>query len=87
MTLHSTAMPVVGEVGLTARLFGETNGRFLVEVQPDQVAALRRIVGDCPLQEIGVVGGDALRVLGDGGKAIIDLPVAALTEAWRGGVA
>ncbi len=87
MTLRSHRMPVAGEVGVIALLFGETNGRFLVEVRPDQVAALRQTVGDCPVAEVGVVEGNALRVLGDSGDALIDLSVADLTAAWQGGAA
>ena len=87
MTLHVDQMPVTGVVGVIARLFGETNGRFLVEVRPDHVAAWRQVVGDCPVTEVGVVEGSALRILGDGGAVLVDVPVADLSAAWQGGAA
>jgi phosphoribosylformylglycinamidine synthase len=65
-------------------LFSESNGRFLVEVQPDQAAAFRQAMGDCSLAEVGVVGGSSLRVLDDQ-ATLLDLPVADLAAAWQGG--
>jgi phosphoribosylformylglycinamidine synthase len=69
-----------------ALLFGETQSRIVLSVSPEGLPDLRRIAlrSDIPLQVLGRVSGSRFTVRGkDFG---IDLPLARLKEAWRGGL-
>ena len=67
-----------------AILFSESNGRLLIEVRPDDMPELDRLLADVPHNCIGVIGGAALRIANAHGQALIDLPVSELEQAWRG---
>jgi phosphoribosylformylglycinamidine synthase len=62
-------------------LFSETPSRMLVEAR--DLKALRALADRhrVPCAEIGAVGGDRLAIRVDG-RALVDLPVARLHEAW-----
>ena len=70
-----------------AILFGESNGRFLIEVRPNDMPQLDQILADVPHNCIGVIGGKALRITNASGTAVIDLPIQELEAAWRGHLA
>ena len=65
-----------------AILFGEAQSRIVVSTSPDDgpwlEAGARK--ADVPLERIGEVGGERLRLGG------VDAPVAALAEAWNNGL-
>jgi len=67
-----------------AILFGEAPSRILLSLDPADREKAERIVRDAgaPFAVIGRVGGERLRV-----NAWIDLPVAEIGAAWRGGLA
>jgi phosphoribosylformylglycinamidine synthase len=66
-----------------AALFGEAQSRIIVAVQPDNVAALVRLAAerDLPVIKLGECADDRL-VIGD----VIDVTVAAITDAWENGL-
>jgi len=61
-------------------LFSESSGRWLVEVEPAQAAAFEESLRGCPAAEIGQVTAEPVLRAG-----AIELPVAQLEAAWRGG--
>ena len=66
-------------------LFSESNGRYLVEVRPEDVAAFERLMTGIPCACIGqVCDGANLSVTGCSGMALFSLPVTALAQAFRG---
>jgi phosphoribosylformylglycinamidine synthase len=70
-------------VRASAVLFGESTGRALVTFSPAAEAAIR---GACdqkriPIQVIGRVGGDRLKIAA-AGRSLIDETVASLAELW-----
>ena len=69
-------------VDQAAILFGEAQSRIVVSTSPDDgpwlEAGARK--ADVPLERIGEVGGERLRLGG------VDAPVAALAEAWNNGL-
>lgn len=70
-----------GELGSTEKLFSESQARALVAVAPDrlhEVLARAEAVGIAAL-EIGVTGGDSLRLMVDGG--VVELSVTQLQTA------
>ena len=68
----------------SALLFGESTGRavvsFAAELEPEMRAAAKE--RGVPLEVVGRVGGDRLRISVRGGM-LIDEPVAELTQLWR----
>jgi len=91
MALDLTALPISrsGFEGLSyihtaALLFGESGGRFLVEVAPDKRDAFCRTMGDVPFGELGTVTDTGrLVITGLNGKPVIDADVAELKAAWQ----
>jgi len=69
-----------------AILFSESLSRFVVEVSPEDADSFKEIMGDLPCACIGVTGGNRLHIAGqmDPAKVLVDLPLSALEQAWRG---
>ena len=80
-----SAVPTGGSAERAADwlLFAESNARYLVEVEAEQVQALEETLADVPHACIGqVVREQALTVRDQG--ALFSLPIQALRDAWRG---
>jgi phosphoribosylformylglycinamidine synthase len=71
-------------------LFAETPSRFLLEVAPQNYAALADLAGGLPMGRLGEVtprddsGTARLSITGIDGTTVIDAPVADLKKAWQG---
>jgi phosphoribosylformylglycinamidine synthase subunit PurL len=63
-------------------LFAETPSRVIVSFAADSLDRVRAVVGDCPFEVIGRVGGGLLKVSIDG-TGSIDTPVADIETAWK----
>ena len=67
----------------TAKLFSESNSRFLCEVSPEMAAIFEGQFSGLPIAKVGVVV-DAQRVsIKDGGETLIDAANDQLKEAWQ----
>jgi len=66
-------------------LFSESQSRALITVSPEKVEEVLKIAYEyqVPAQKVGVVEGKDI-VIDVNGKRIIDLPLEALEESWRG---
>jgi phosphoribosylformylglycinamidine synthase len=65
-------------------LFSESATRFVIEVAPANVQAVRECFGDVPLADIGVtVKEPRLRMTGSGGEWLVWAQLADLKEAWQ----
>ncbi len=65
-------------------LFSESNGRFLVEVAPDNRQEFGEVLGDVAWAVVGEVNDSGrLEVLGDAGGSVVSRPIAELKEAWQ----
>ncbi len=69
-------------------LFGEGPGRFVASAAPGHLTALAALAAsrDVSCTVIGTVGGDSLRIACRDGHQVVDainLPVAALADAWE----
>lgn len=60
-------IPVEGDCNALVRLFSESNSRFVFEVEPGNVEAVKTAFGDVPVAEIGsVIAGDSVVVAAAG---------------------
>ena len=68
-------------------LFGESNGRLLIEVQASDSAAFEAHFSQIPscLRRVGVVSGGPRLSISSRTQALISLPVVDLVMAWNGG--
>jgi phosphoribosylformylglycinamidine synthase subunit PurSL len=68
----------------TVRLFSESPTRFVVEVEPDRIAAFLSVFGSLPVTELGVtVAEPRLRIAGENGEWLIWAKLSDLKEAWQ----
>ena len=67
-----------------AALFSETPSRIVITFAANSLESIQRIAShhNCPMQLIGRVGGDALRVSLNG-QTVVDSAVSTLEQAWR----
>lgn len=65
-----------------ARLFSESNTRFLCEVDPQHRSAFEALFTNLPLAEIGKVTECDRLMIRFAGRTLIDLPISRLKEAW-----
>ena len=63
-----------------AKLFGESGGRFLVEIEPENKDAFTAIMDGIPYAEIGKVTDTARIVIGD----LIDVSIVEAKKSWKG---
>ncbi len=78
------ALPVEGEVGWEARLFGESCGRMLLCSRPeDRDEILTRLAGE-PVAPIGRLGDDGRLRVRSGEHMLVDQSVETLVACWRG---
>ena len=82
VALDSSALADVGG-RWDAALFGEAQSRVLVALSPDSVASLEALAAEegVPFVVLGRTQGERMTVPG-----LVDLPVAALDDAWRSGL-
>jgi len=84
LTLSLDNLPVEGELDAAARLFSESNTRFLCEVAPDKTAGFEATLGDAvPLARVGEVNDSGRLVINSGEQSVIDAPINELKEAWQ----
>jgi len=64
-----------------ALLFGETQSRIIISLPVQNLDSLKEIAHkyEVPLQTLGKVSGDSLKI-----KGLIELKIEVLTEAWKG---
>ena len=76
-------VPRQGKVGWEGLLFGESAGRFLLVVRPEDAMTVEQRLAGIPVAQIGAFDeGDRLRIW-LGGHALVDDGVAALAAAWK----
>jgi phosphoribosylformylglycinamidine synthase II len=69
------------------RLFSESNGRYLVEIEPRHAVAFERLLAGLAYARIGhVTTAPTLTVYGGAGRALFCLPIETLREAFSGHV-
>ena len=84
MDLDLTDMPASGAVAPGAMLFGESAGRFLVEVAPEHYDRFLRLVADVPVVQAGQVTATGRLVIRHCGAALLEADLARAKAAWQG---
>jgi phosphoribosylformylglycinamidine (FGAM) synthase-like enzyme len=65
--------------------FSESLARFIVEVEPTDIAAFEAAMAGLPIAEIGLVrSDDRVQFNGPEGQAIIETDLKAVEYSWRG---
>ena len=74
-------LEISSEIRNDALLFGETQSRIIVSLPKENLDSLKAIAAkyETPIQVLGEVAGDSLKI-----KGLIELKVKDLTEAWEG---
>jgi phosphoribosylformylglycinamidine synthase II len=72
-----------GSLSTTARLFSESNSRFLCEVVPELAAVFEGQFSGLPVAKIGVVTETKQVKIQSGGETLIDAANDQLKEAWQ----
>ena len=72
-----------GGGGIAARLFSESNTRFLCEVRPEHAAAFEAAVAGAAYTRIGQVTESDRLIVRSGDANVIESDLAALKEAWQ----
>ena len=87
LELALSALPRLPNVGRDdVALFSETSGRFLVEITPADAATFEEGMAGHPCACLGrVLAGEAFRILGLAGQAVVSCAVDDLVRAWQGG--
>jgi phosphoribosylformylglycinamidine synthase len=79
-----TAVSSDATLSSAALLFSESNTRFVIEVEPEHIAAFQDRLAGVPCCEIGkCVSGDRLQMMDASGQVLIDAALAELKEAWQ----
>jgi phosphoribosylformylglycinamidine synthase len=67
-----------------AKLFSESNSRFVITCAPGDEAAVQRAFGDLPLARVGQVTAEKrLSIAGASGSRIVDIDIDALRRAFK----
>ena len=76
-------VPVEGGLSVAARLFAESNSRFLIEVPVAKAAAFEQALRGVACQQIGRVVDERRLRITSAGQSNIDAPLSVLKEAWQ----
>lgn len=79
------AVDLPDAVSPTTLLFSESQGRFVLEVAPEDEAELQDMMVNTPYDFLGTVSSSGALRVQSGSAMVIDLPVSQLESAWRGG--
>jgi phosphoribosylformylglycinamidine synthase II len=67
-----------------AKLFSESNSRFVITCPPDRISDLESLFSGVPCAAIGTVTGERkLRINGTGGKTVLDMDIETLRRSFK----
>jgi phosphoribosylformylglycinamidine synthase len=82
--LELDLMPIANDCrDEAARIFSESNTRFVCEVSASRQAAFEETLAGIPNARIGEVVDDAKLLVAHGGRHVIDANISDLKEAWQ----
>jgi len=67
-----------------ARLFSESNSRFVITCPPDKKSVLEALFSGVPCSRVGTVAGDRkLRIHGTAGNKVVDMEIETLRRSFK----
>ena len=72
----------MGQLRGDAKLFSESNTRWLVEIEPSKAPMFESLFGELELLKIGETGGDKLTII-DNESQFLELNISDLENAWK----
>ena len=69
---------------IAAMLFSESNTRFIVEIEPSNVAAFQSAMGEVDVQRIGKVIEEPMLTIETAHNVVVESDLATLKSAWQG---
>ena len=73
-----------GAIDDNAKLFSESNSRFVITCAPEDESAVETVFRDVPCARVGkVLSGKRLFITGAGGRALVDVEIDALQHAFK----
>ena len=86
MEVYLKDVPHAAAIGSSATLlFSESNGRYIVEVRPEDREAFEAVMEEVPHGMVGTTKQElSLTVFGKDDETLLTTSVAALRRAWRG---
>ncbi len=80
-------VPCEGELGDAARLYSESNSRYLIEVEPGRETELTGALDGVPFAAVGkVLAKPTLNIVGTRGAPVVEKKLDQLADAWRTGI-
>ncbi len=78
------AIPAEGDLDDDARLFSESNSRFVLTCAPERATEFEALFAGLPLARVGEVREEKrLRIAGRGGRVLVDSPLDPLRKAFK----
>jgi phosphoribosylformylglycinamidine synthase subunit PurSL len=82
--IHLASLACDGELDDDAKLFAESNSRFVISCAPENETALEALFHGLPCARVGKVTAEKrLFILGEGGRKIVDADIDALRCAFK----
>ena len=79
-----TSLPCDGKLDDDAKLFSESNSRFVITCAPEHEGALEELFRSIPCARVGRVTAESrLSISGEGGRKVVDVDVDALRRAFK----
>lgn len=82
-SIDLAAVPVLESLTDDVLLFSESNGRFVLEVEPSQLKSLLESFPSVPVAIIGEVSGDAFYRVRRSRKDVLNEPLSSLKRSWQ----
>lgn len=73
----------VDDGGAVAKLFSESNSRFLVEVDAERAEEFKQTISDATCVKIGDVSAESRLAITEDSQTLIDAPIDELKQAWQ----
>jgi phosphoribosylformylglycinamidine synthase subunit PurSL len=77
-------LPSDGPLDDDAKIFSESNSRFVVTCAPENQSALEELFRDLPCSRIGEVSAEPrLCIAGEGGRKVVDIDIEMLRRSFK----
>ena len=86
LNIDLSKIPTDEDLSIQAKLFSESNSRFIVTVQPDHQAEFEAIMAGQPCALVGKVKRRPVLVLNDGDDELFNIEIDEMLDAFKSGL-